>query len=337
MGIRLDLSSIEDYVANHLKLFILSVGGLLVMVGIIAISIFFIAVRGAEQTMVPDVRGKDLTEALIELQIKELYPRVLLRYSQFSGDKGLVLEQEPGPGTIVKAGRRIRLVVSQGVIVNKVESFIGRSIDEVRIDLQTTYTSAGGLPLLMLKEPLMYDFSAERPGTILAQKPEPGTSITGPMPLELVVSRGRENTSVAVPQLAGLGLSAALELVGKSGINFEFSIRDVKDGEKGGVVVYQRPSAGTAVSANTVVELVVTVPDDLADDEVFGLFRYTIPANPYPLSVRLDALLLSGERTRLLTVDYSGGEFTVPYRLPAGTVLILTMLNRELYRETAGG
>jgi len=53
--------------------------------------------------------------------------------------------------------------------------------------------------------------------------------------------------------------------------------------------------------------------------------------------VRLDALLPSGERVRLLTVNYSGGEFTVPYKLPSETVLVLYMLNRELYRETVGG
>jgi hypothetical protein len=33
-------------------------------------------------------------------------------------------------------------------------------------------------------------------------------------------------------------------------------------------------------------------------------------------------------------VEYPGGKFTVPYRLPLGTTLILSMLNREIYRET---
>ena len=41
---------------------------LIVFVGVIAVAVFFIAVRGAEETMVPDVRGKELTDALLELQ-----------------------------------------------------------------------------------------------------------------------------------------------------------------------------------------------------------------------------------------------------------------------------
>jgi len=334
---RFDLSSVEGYVSGRLRVFIFSIAGLLLLVGIIAVSVFFIAVRGAEQTMVPDVVGKELTEALLELQVKELYPRLMLRYSQTSRDKGLILEQEPRPGTIVKAGRRIRLVVSQGVIINKVENFIGRNIDEVRMDLQTIYASSGGLSLFFIKEPLMYEFSAENPGTVLAQKPEPGADISGPTTLEFVVSKGRENTTVTVPQLTGLELSKALETIGNTGINFEFSIRERSADEKGETVISQRPLANAVSPLNTAVQLVVTYPEKLADGEVFGLFRYKIPLNPYPLAVRLDAVLPTGERIRLFTTNYSGGEFTVPYKVPAGTALILSMMNRELFRETVGG
>ena len=63
---RLDLDSVEGYVANHLKVFVAMAFSLLVLVGVIAIIIFFVAIRGAEQVMVPDVRGKELTEALLD-------------------------------------------------------------------------------------------------------------------------------------------------------------------------------------------------------------------------------------------------------------------------------
>jgi len=331
-----DLSSIEDYVAGHLRVFILSVLGLVIFVGVISICVFFIAVRGEEQTMVPDIVGKELTEALLELQVKELYPRLQLRYSQTSTDKGYILEQEPRPGTIVKAGRRIRIVVSQGAVLNKIENYISRRVDDVRMELQAILATSGGLPLITIKEPMMYEFSSENPGTILAQKPEPGTDISGPTTLEFVVSRGRENLNVAVPQLTGLQLSRALELISSSGINFRFTTRDRNDDEVGDTIVFQNPPPNSSVPQNTVVQITVTPPERIADDERFGIFRYTIPANPYPLAVRLDAILPSGERTRLFTTNYTGGDFTVPYKLKIGSVLILSMMNRELHRETVG-
>ena len=325
----------QENTEPNLKLFFSMAAALLIFVGIVAVVIFFIALRGAEQTLVPEVRGKELAEALLELQIKELYPRIQLRYSQSSRDRGLILEQDPAAGTIVKAGRRIRLVVSQGVMINRVENYIGRNIDEVRMDLQT-FVSSSGSSLLTIKEPVMYDFSPAPAGTILRQKPELGTDISGPLSLEFVVSQGPENTLMTVPQLVGLSLPAALELIGRTGIVFEFSLREIREGEQGEMVVYQNPPAGTSVTSNTLVDIVVNAPEKLAVNEVFSLFSYTIPRNPYPLPVYLEALLPSGERIRLISVDFPGGNFTVPYRLPVTSVLILSMMNREIYRRNVG-
>jgi len=267
------------------------------------------------------------------MQVKELYPRIQLRYSQSSKDKGQILEQDPAAGTIVKAGRRIRLVVSQGVIVNRVENYIGRNVEDVRLDMQAITASSGG-QFLSLKEPLMYDFSGESPGTIIRQKPEAGTDISGPTKLEFVVSRGLEDSVVMVPQFVGFPISSALEQIGKAGIAFEFNLRELQQGEKGETVVYQNPQAGVSVTSNDILSLTVNYPARLGENEVFGLFVYTMPRNPYPLPVRLEAVLPSGERTRIIAVDYPGGKFTVPYRLPVDSVLTLYLMNREMHQET---
>ena len=334
--INLDLDAIEGYVANHLRLFISMVAGLLVFVGVIAVLVFFISVRGAEQTMVPDVQGLELTQALLELQVKELYPRIQLRYTQTSADKGTILEQDPNPGTIVKAGRRIRLIVSQGALINTVESYLGRNIDEVRMDLQTLFASEGTLtpPLLTLREPLMYEYSPEPVGTILQQQPEPGTGISGPTQLELVVSLGPEESLIRLPNFLGLSPEDSMELIGRTGIDFIFSIRPAAADEKPRTVVNQEPAGDSMISTDTRVRFTVTVPASVNDGMVFSLFRYSMAKNPYPLSLRLEAQLPGGEIRRLLVTEYIGGELTVPYELPLGTVLVLSLLNREIYRET---
>jgi len=75
--------------------------------------VFFITVRGPEQVMVPNVEGKELTTALLELQAKELYPKIQLKYTDNPDDAGKILNQNPESGAIVKAGRRINLTVSR--------------------------------------------------------------------------------------------------------------------------------------------------------------------------------------------------------------------------------
>ncbi|MDR2797114.1 MAG: PASTA domain-containing protein, partial [Treponema sp.] len=275
---------------------------LIVLVGIIALMVFFIAVQGTEEIKVPDVVGKDLTAALLELQEKELYPRIQLRYSQSSSDKGLILEQSPSAGSTIKSGsHRIQLVVSQGVIISKVEDYRGRHVDEVRVDLQMLLSSTSKT-LLSLKEPFMYEYSSEVSGTILQQHPEPGTSISGPLTLEFVVSRGPENAMIPIPMLVGLPMNAALEEISRLGINFAFSLRQTLRNEPGAIVVSQDPPGQSMAASQTRVVLTVTVPPILGDDEVFALFTYTIPRNPYPLPVQLESLLPSGERRNLLTV-----------------------------------
>lgn len=330
MGFNFD--AIESYVSGHVKLFISLIIGVLVLAGLVAVAVFFVAVRGGEQTMIPDVQGKELTEALMELQVKELYPRIQLRYSQSALDKGTILEQEPLPGTIVKAGRRIRLVVSQGVIVDTLGDYIGRNIDDVRMELQTI-AAAAGRQFLSLKEPFMYAFSSEEAGTILQQNPESGFVISGPTSIEFVISKGPENTMIKVPDLVGLPMADAIEQIAVSGAAFRFSVRPPSGNDVPETVVSQTPAGGTVIEANRSISVTVSSPVNLPANEVFGLFTYTLPENPYALAVRLEALLPNGQRRRLAAVDHLGGEITIPYHVPVGSTLILTMLNREMIRE----
>jgi hypothetical protein len=171
-------------------------------------------------------------------------------------------------------------------------------------------------------------------GSILQQKPEPGTSYSGPTTLELVVSRGPEITMVRLPNLLGLGLDDALETIGLTGIDFEFSLRATREGERGGTVVAQSPGGDTLAASSGRVSLIMNVPGNLSENEAFGLFVYDMAKNPYPLLLRLESVLPGGERRRLLQVQYAGGRLSVPYRAPVGTVLVLSMLNREIHRET---
>jgi len=326
-------TKLDELVSNNRKLFVSMVLGFLLLAVIVSVAVFFVVLRGEEQVMVPNVQGRELTQALLELQGRELNPRIQLRYSQSPHDRGLILEQEPSPGQIVRAGRRIRLVVSQGTVINRVENFVGRNIDSVRMDLMA-FTAGSGGPILVLREPFMFDYSAEPPGTIIQQNPEPGTDISGPTQLEFVVSRGPQHVLMTVPQLAGLALSDTLDWIGNTGVVFEFSVREPQPGEAGETVVHQSPPAGASVTANTIINMTVTAPVSLLEDEAFGLFSHTMSPNPFPLPVILEAVLPTGERRRIIEVDFPGGRFTAPFRLPLNSVLVLSMMNREIHRET---
>jgi beta-lactam-binding protein with PASTA domain len=327
-----DLDGLEDYMGNHLRLFLSFTVGLLVFVGMIALSVFFIAVRGKEQVMVPDVMGKELAQALIELQEKELYPRIQLRPAGAGEERGIVIEQIPEAGNLVKAERRINLVISQGMALDKMGNYLGKNINDVRTEILAFNSQAEEITI-SLREPFMYQYSSEDAGTVLQQNPAPGSDLTGSIALELVVSRGQENARITIPDFIGLSLSDVLNRLSQIKASFTFTMRDAEAGENPGTVYSQNPEAGTEVNSDDKVSISITTPAAAAG-EAAGIFRYNLPVNPYPLALTVEVELPNGTKRGLVATNHSGGEFSMPYSLPVGSVIILSMVDREIYRQT---
>jgi beta-lactam-binding protein with PASTA domain len=300
--------------------------------GLSALVAFFVALRGAEKTMVPDLRGMELSTALVAMQEKELYPRIQLRNSDSVDDSGTILEQNPGPGAIVKAGRRINIVVSRGLVVKKVDNYVGQRLEEVKIHLQTLFTNTAN-PLLSIQDPPVAVFNPKEPGTILEQQPLPGTAITKPVKLVLVVSRGPEKKTVTVPSLMGLGLKPALEAIDKAGVTATFSSRKREGTEAPLSISSQLPAAGSSVPASTLVSLVITEPDK-KDGYSFGIFKQSLPDYPYALRLTVVAELPSGSIETLFDQNHPGGAFSLPYYLPTGSQVVLKILGQEKFRQS---
>ena len=134
----------------------------------VAIIAFFTVLKGAERVMVPDVRNMELTDALVKLQERELYPRIVLRFTDNPQDKNSVLEQSPIAGSIVKAGRRVKLTVSRGAVLDKIENYVGQDLESVKLHLQSLFSASR--PLVTVRDPSMYRFDEAVAGTILEQK-----------------------------------------------------------------------------------------------------------------------------------------------------------------------
>jgi eukaryotic-like serine/threonine-protein kinase len=322
-----DLRKIESFDREHYRIMAYGFGAVIVLMVVAGLSAFLLSLRGAEQTMVPDVRSMELAQALVKLQEKELYPRVSLRFTDNPLDRGKIVDQSPSPGAIVKAGRRIALTVSRGSVADKVENFVGQDVNEAKIHLQTLF--AGARPLLSVKDPPVYVFDKAPAGTILEQKPLPETEIAGATQLELVVSRGPEKAQLRVPDLTGLSIGDALLQVEKTDLVVNFSMRAGGKNERQGAVVAQTPTPGSMIPANARVDVTLSSPAPVKG-MVAGIYLRDLPEYPYSLKVSLESRSPSGDRTPIVTVNHPGGSFTAPYVLPEGDVLVLSVLDREV-------
>jgi beta-lactam-binding protein with PASTA domain len=309
--------------------------GFLVFSVLLSTAVFFLSVRGAEQVLVPDVTGKDLTDALLDLQAKELYPQIQLRYSGSIAEKGMILEQSPPSGTIVKAGRRIRLVIGQGLRLAAVENFADRMLADVRREIEQA-VAADSATLVTIADPVLYRTSSTPAGTILEQNPAPGTAITGPTTITFVVSRGPESDTKEMPSVTGLSPSEAAARLSERGIGFVFTTEQVAVNEKPFIVNKQDWPADTQIAATRTVTLQVTTPASWDSAEICALYSYEVPRTPVPIAYTLTAISPQGERTVLISEALTGGLFTYPYLLPVGTILSLGVQGRELHRELIG-
>lgn len=298
----------------------------------LACAVFFSNIKGAEKVMVPEVRGKLLETALIELRAKELYPEITLRYSEIPGDEGTILEQNPIAGSIVKGYRRVSLVVSRGVVVDELEDFVGQNLDDVKMKLQTLFAGSSK-PLIVLANP-EYKADLSAAGTILQQDPPVGTKISDPVTVNLVVSRGPSFDNTRVPNLIGNSVNDMLQIVARSRIVFDFTSHKASSSEKPGTVVSQQVFDSEFIPNYSRMTVDFALPAGKLGDEVYGIFSASLTNYPYPVPMRIDAALPDGNTYTLVNFLHTGANLTIPYAVPSGTVLTLYVVDKETKKIT---
>ena len=318
---------------RSLKLYVFLFVGIIGLMLVIGGVTFSIAVRGQPETLVPNLQGKDVLDALQDLQGKELYADVQVQYSSET-EKGTVLSQRPAPGTLVKAGKRVVLRVSKGPIIDKVENYVGMTLDDVKVHLQTMFASHS--PNIIIKTPIIYQYKQGVPsGRVLAQSPAPNTRITGVASLELVVSQEPGATStVTVGDYVGKSFEEAIQDLTRDNVPFTFAVKAAPKGSAGGDVIAQSPEKGSQVEYGQGIQLTMTKPTNIGKDNVFGLFQYTLPPQAIAVNIRL-VIVSDSMPKEIFSMKHPGGPLAVPYIVPEGSDLVLYVLDQETAREKA--
>ena len=297
----------------------------------VAFAVFFLNVKGPEKVLVPNVEGKKLEDALLEMQVKELYPKISLRYSDTPGDEGTILDQSPNAGAIVKGYSRVSLVVSRGVIVDKVDDYAGMNIEELRMKLQTLFAGQTK-PLIILAEP-EYKPDATDAGTILEQDPPAGTKISEPVTVQLVVSRGPNYENTRAPYLIGQSVNDILQTITRTKLVFDITSHKAANGEKPGTVVDQQAFDSEFLPNYTRVSLVMALPSGEYNENIYGIYQEKVADYPYPVAMKIEAYPPEGNSYTLLSFNHPGGNVSIPYAVPRGTTLELSVVNKVISKK----
>ncbi|MGY2875316.1 eukaryotic-like serine/threonine-protein kinase [Marmoricola sp. URHA0025 HA25] len=196
---------------------------------------------GPERHTVPDVRGKSLDDAQAMLGDAALsFGQKVEKFSQKVA-KDTVITTDPAPGTPLRRGTAVNVVVSKGPRPIDIPDWTGRNGDK----------AVDALDRLGFKVDRSDDFSDTVPaGKVISQSPSSGTGFKDD-PVKLVVSKGP--ALVAVPHVNGLKVDDARHELESLGFQVDVVENPLYVGA--GYVVGSNPSEGQLAPRGSTVTL----------------------------------------------------------------------------------
>lgn len=318
-------------VLQNKKTILVTVLSTFILMIVTCCTVFFATVKGAEKVMVPNVVGKTLTDALLELQSKELYGKIQLKYSDEGDDNGKILDQSPDGGAIVKAYRRVVLTVSRGSVLTEVSDYVGSNFEKVRAEIQTLFS--GQKQLVTILDPV-YKPSNGEAGIILSQDIEPGTKLTEPVAIQFVVSSGMNFEKTRIEDLVGKDVTQIVKLLPSSKVIFDFNGTLAQSGQKEGAVSVQQSFDEEYVENYTHVSCTIALPDGVKDGLSYGIFVHNYDLLPYAVSVKINVIDPDGKEKEYTSFRHNGGRITVPYAVTSGSELRMIISDKVVAKHT---
>ncbi|MEW8978202.1 MAG: Stk1 family PASTA domain-containing Ser/Thr kinase [Symbiobacterium sp.] len=200
------------------------------------------------EVVVPDIVGMHITQAEELLRQAKLQRTIVSeRYSDL--DQLYILEARPEPGSVVKEGAVIELVVSKGPETVEVPNVVGMNIDQAKAALRTERFQIGNI-----KE----EVSSRPQGEVIAQAPLARTPVKVGSEVDLTVSLG----PLIVPKVVGLKLEDAQKALAEAGLQAG-TVDQRHDAAEAGTVLASTPAGGTQVTPGQRVDLVVSAGPEL--------------------------------------------------------------------------
>ncbi len=206
-------------------------------------------IRSDQLVVVPDLTGKDVVYALEVLSDLGLNTKV--KELQFDPEvpKHHIIRQTPDPGSELKAGRDVRLVISRGVRWVVYPNVVG--MDLAKADLIIGEND-------LIRDHLSHAYSpTHAKGMIMSQDPNAGTSGIRGDTIDLLISEGPRPQWLRMMNLNGLRLDEAIDTIEKH----QLSIGTIKQVDNPSfsvdTVVAQAPENGYPVLPGSSVDLTV--------------------------------------------------------------------------------
>ena len=233
---------------------ILSIIGMIVIFSIVAEYLVMPAyTRQNQNRIMIDIKNRNLDDALKILKSENYRYEVSDTLYTNKFQLGTIVDQYPKPNTRVKSGRTVRLKIAQPEKSVAIPNLIGQSRRSAELELNQ---------MGLLIDTVYTEYNPEYPnGTIAWQYPKAGDRRKKGMGIQITVSKGMPPNFFQVPNLIGLSINQAKDLIFKSRLKVgKISYHQDQD-----LVPYtvldQSIKNGTVLDITATINLVVSVLD----------------------------------------------------------------------------
>ncbi len=200
---------------------------------------------------VPDVRKLTLEEGREKFFAVGLLTEIRSREYDNKIPEDAIISQIPDPGSKVKKGRRIAVIMSKGREFSVIPVVKNMNERQARMELKKRGFLIGEIKKV---------YNDKQPAeTVVDAFPQGGTTISRDMKVDLIISKGQKPTSAEMPNIVGESLTAAGKKIEDSGLKVgKISYRN-NPSLLPGTVISQSISPGDNVPLETAVDLTVSV------------------------------------------------------------------------------
>ena len=246
----------------------------LLVAGMSAYLTLTLIIKSEDTVIVPSLEGKDVVYALELLTELELNTKVKGSEYTASIPKNHVVFQDPQPGSEIKKGRDVKIILSKGPRTVSMPNLIALSLQQANIILEENDMCQGKLSRT-------FNTQVET-DHIITQVPAAGTVIARDACIDLLVSKGAQPLAFKMPDLSGITLEDALQTIEKANLIIGELKSAYQKGKPRNIIVEQQPVSGQRVIIGSPVSLLINrEPQKKSSGPLYGqaagsLFSYRL-------------------------------------------------------------
>lgn len=237
-----------------MKRFLKGLGIFLALVGVGVVSAFAVValLLRQDEVRVPDLTGQDIVNVIEAMTQHGLQLRIDRREPHPTVPRDVVIAQSPAPGSGIKKGRQVRVVVSLGPSGMQAPKLVGTHFRKADILIR----QAGFFP----GDGSRVSSDIFERDVVIAQDPQAGSPLDRGAKVSVLVSSGKKLHVLVMPNLAGKKAEEALRTIGRMGLQHRLISRALttRPETRDWMVVSQKPGAGYPVAADSSVDLIVS-------------------------------------------------------------------------------